>query len=64
MNHCDSINNNLNFPLLTLGAIRLLGNAKGVGVFGSCYFSVTKVYGPTLLALRGGQRGVKFQEKT
>ena len=41
----------------------MLRNAMGWGVYGSGHFSVTKVYSPTLLALRGGGGGVKFADK-
>ena len=44
----------------------MLRNADGVG--GGCPIfrgkNVTKVYGSTLLALRGGGWGSKFQEKS
>ena len=41
------------------GIIKVLRNDMGVGVVGSGYFSITKLYGPMLVALRGG-RGVSI----
>ena len=42
----------------------LLRNAMEGGVFGSCYFSITKVYDPTLLVLQSDVRVSNFQEKS
>ena len=39
------------------------GGGVGVGVFSSGYFSVTKMYNPTLLALEWGGGAGKFPEK-
>ena len=43
----------------------MLHDAVGDGVYGSVEISVTKVYGPTLLALQGGGVGglSNFQKK-
>ena len=50
-------------PLGLFGLIQVLRNALGVGVYGSVQISVTKVYGPTLLAFRGGGGWSNFQKK-
>ena len=49
--------------LYILGAIEVLRNAMG-GVSAFPEKSVTKVYGLTLLVLRGGGWGSNFQEKS
>ena len=41
-------------PKINLGAIQVLSNAMGSGVYESAQISVTKVHSPTLLALLGG----------
>ena len=49
---------------LLLGAIQVLRNAVGSGrVSDFPEKNVTKIYGSTLLALRGGGWGVDYQEK-
>ena len=52
------------FSYHDLGAIQVLRNADGGGVSTFPGKSVTKVYGPTLLALRGGGWGSNIQTKS
>ena len=44
----------LNNPLVDIGLIQVLCNVVGGGVSAFPKISITKVYGSTLLALRGG----------